>query len=354
VAIVAASREVGERAVFVTTYAAFAVVLVIGLAAPWPVARLLARAQLLDVPNARSSHSRPTIRGAGLASLVAFVIGCLIVLPGFRQGAFAALLVIVTVAVAASVIGFIEDVKGVPVLARAVLQLAIGLGGSFAAVYFAHANLWLVALFGVAIAGYINVANFMDGVNGISGLHGVAVGTFFGVLGAAAGMQWLFCGGFILALAFVGFLPWNLAGRMFLGDVGSYLLGGGIAIIAVEAIVHAISPLVVISPLVIYLGDSGITLVRRVLGRQRWFEAHRTHTYQRLTDAGLSHFRVALIVTIATLGSSAAGILGFFSPQDWAIGLGAMIVVLVAYLALPSFIERLRRQRIGSPGGPSR
>jgi UDP-GlcNAc:undecaprenyl-phosphate GlcNAc-1-phosphate transferase len=340
--------------VFVTTYAAFAVALLLGIAAPWPISLLLARAKVLDVPNARSSHARPTIRGAGLAPLLAFVVGCLLCLPESAHGSLAALLVILGVSVAASAVGFGEDLTGIPVVVRAGLQLGIGLVGAFAAVYFAHAAWWLIVLFAVAIAGYINVTNFMDGVNGISGLHGAVVGGFFGVLGLVAGLPWLTSTGFILALAFVGFLPWNLSGRMFLGDVGSYLLGGGIAIIAVETTVHGVSPLVAIAPLVIYLGDSGVTLIRRVVGGQRWFEAHRTHTYQRLTDAGLRHVPVAIIVAAATLASSAAGLLAFDYPSSWPISLVIMIVVLLAYLALPAFVETIRRRRISPPRGPSR
>src|SRR5690606_29011020 len=77
------------------------------------------------------------------------------------------------------------------------------------------------------ISSYINVANFMDGLNGISGFHGVIAGAAFGVVGWLTATPWLLIIGVVLAAGYLGFLPWNLTKPgAFLGDVGSYLLGG--------------------------------------------------------------------------------------------------------------------------------
>ena len=199
---------------------------------------LLGRLGVVDIPNERSSHTRPATRGAGLAPLVAVTVGYVLLLfvpsvQDFRM----LLLVILGVSVASGLLGWVEDFRGVPVPIRAALQLIIGLAGGTAACLVAGAPWWLLPLLVIGIAGYINVANFMDGIDGISGLHGAVVGTSFALIGGLTEHDWMVPAGLVLAVAFVGFLPWNLGrGRMFLGDVGSYLLGGCVAVIAVIAV----------------------------------------------------------------------------------------------------------------------
>jgi UDP-GlcNAc:undecaprenyl-phosphate GlcNAc-1-phosphate transferase len=324
-------------------YVAFIAVLVVALLAPWPLSGVLRGRGMIDVPNARSSHQEPTIRGAGLAPLAAIVVGYMFLFARSDDRPSNALTVILAVTIFAAALGGAEDVVGVPVKLRAALQLLIGLGGAIAVVWSTHVDWWVAIIAGVAIAGYINVANFMDGVNGISGLHAIVVGAFFGVLGGLTGMTWMTESGVVLALGFAGFLPWNvIRGRMFLGDVGSYLLGGGIAIIAVEALAHGVSWLIIVAPLAVYLADSGTTLVRRVLAGDRWFEAHRTHTYQRLTDVGISHIGVALVVALATALASAVGLFVAAMPVDWPGGVAAVVLIVLVYLGLPRVIGSMR------------
>jgi UDP-GlcNAc:undecaprenyl-phosphate GlcNAc-1-phosphate transferase len=139
---------------------------------------------------------------------------------------------------------------------------------------------------GFFIAAYINVANFMDGIDGISSLHGVVVGGSFVVIGGVWAADWMMVTGAVLVASFLGFLPWNvLRKRTFLGDSGSYLLGGGVAGTAVAAVISGIPPLAALSPLALYVGDTGITLLRRVRAGEVWHEPHRSHVYQRLSAA---------------------------------------------------------------------
>lgn len=309
---------------------------------------------VLDVPNKRSSHARPVIRGAGLAPLLAIVVGYAILLLGSPEAAeLIVFFIVLGVSLAAGMLGWIEDVRGVPVVARAGLQLAIGLAGAFAVTISVGGSWWLAILYAVGIAGYINVANFMDGVNGISGLHGLVVGVTYAVAGTMSGMPWLSTAGWILALAFVGFLPWNLRGGIFLGDVGSYLLGGGVAIVAIAAITHGVAAAVIIAPLVVYLVDTGATLGRRIVRGQRWFEAHRSHVYQRLTDSGFSHVQVALIVTVASLCLGALGLLTEVAPKFWIVALVLATLIIAAYFLLVPIrvVTQRRRSRIRRDGG---
>lgn len=316
-------------------------VLLVSLLAPTVLKPLLTHLGIIDVPNERSSHSRAVIRGLGLAPLLALGAGYAVLMfdGGELQGA-GTLIVIFAVTVVSGLLGWVEDAHGIRVAGRASMQFAIGLLGAGFVVGLAGTSWWLVPVFGLAIAGYINVANFMDGIDGISGLHGFVVGAFYAALGVAFGADWLALAGSIMAIAFAGFLPWNLLrGGMFLGDVGSYLLGGGIAIIAVTALAKGLPPLAVLGPLAVYLADAGATLVKRILRGERWFEAHRSHVYQRLTSFGLSHLKVSLIVATATALTSALGLLSLLHPLFGSlISIGAIAAVLSVYLALPRLV----------------
>ena len=324
-----------------TTAIAVAATFLVSLAAPlifWP---LLHRLGVVDVPNERSSHSRPTVRGVGLAPLVGILIGYGILLTSEGTGSRELLFVLLAVPVAAGVLGLVEDTRGLAVRMRAGAQLLLGLGGAAAIIALADASWWLLPVFAIAIAGYINVANFMDGVDGISGMHGAVVGAAYSVVGVITGESWLVSAGMILSLAFVAFLPWNLLrGGMFLGDVGSYLLGGAVASIAVAAYVSGAPLAAVVGPVTVYLADTGVTLVRRIMRRERWLESHRSHLYQRLCDLGVSHVQVATVVAAATALTSAFGLLSLGSSPIGTLGAVAGILLVIAgYSALPRFLR---------------
>ena len=317
---------------------------VVSLASPILFRPLLKRFGVIDVPNARSSHSRPILRGVGLAPLAGMIVGY-VVLVASGDAADAELLVaLIAVPVAASALGLVEDTRGLTVRVRAGMQLILGVGGAAAMIALTDAPWWVLPLFAFGIAGYINVANFMDGVDGISGMHGTVVGGAFSIVGVITGESWLVSAGLILSVAFVAFLPWNLLrGGMFLGDVGSYLLGGAVASIAVAAYAGGAPLVAVVGPVALYLADTGVTLVRRVMRRERWLESHRSHLYQRLCDFGLSHVQVAAVVAAATVLTSAFGLLSLgSSPMGSLAGAAGTLLVIAGYLSLPRFLRGRR------------
>lgn len=319
--------------------------LILSLVAPFGLKPLLQRMSVIDIPNERSSHSRPVIRGGGLAPLVAVVGGFAVVLFAESDLRDATLLMVVAaVALASGMLGWLEDSRRLSVATRAGVQLVIGFAGAGVAVALAGSFWWLVPILGVGVAGYINVANFMDGINGISGLHGAIAGATFALIGFLWDVPLLIPAGLIIAVAFLGFLPWNLIrGGMFLGDTGSYLLGGSIAIVAVVAVAQDVPVIVVVGPLAIYLADTGSTLIRRVIRGERWHEAHRSHVYQRLIDYGFSHLQVTLLVALATALSSGFGMFGVLDIPGgaWASGL-LVLLVATLYLMLPMMLVSRR------------
>ncbi|EPR77540.1 Undecaprenyl-phosphate N-acetylglucosaminyl 1-phosphate transferase [Leifsonia rubra CMS 76R] len=331
---------------------AVVVTLTLSLSLPFALKPLLARWGVVDMPNDRSSHSLPAIRGVGMAPLLAFAVGSLVLLGSADTDEGAHLVSIVLVAaVLASVIGLIEDVCGLPVLGRAAAQLLLGVSVGGIVTVESGGTWWLVPIYALSFAGYINVANFMDGVDGISGTHGAVVGASFALSGALTGQLWLVGVGALIAAAFIGFLPWNLLRKgTFLGDVGSYLLGASIAAAAIAGFASGIPLMAVVGPLAVYLGDSMSTVFRRVRNGARWYEAHRSHLYQRLTDAGFSHIQSALFVGVFTAFSAGAGYISIAWPGMWLAAAFAVVLVSGSYLVSGAVIVARAREIVVQEG----
>ena len=269
------------------------------------VRALALKHQLLDVPNPRSSHAAPTPLGGGLA-IVLVVCASLVFLPldggvGFGPG-----LVVALAGLAVAIIGFVDDRHGVPKWTRLVVHavtIAVLIEttreiGSLQ-VPGLPATQWLnevVAL--VALMWLVNLFNFMDGIDGIAAVEAASVSLGLAACvgsgsGAAAGLQ-LLC--LATAGASLGFLIWNWPpARIFMGDVGSGFLGfllGALALVA-----HRETGLSLWAPailLAVFVTDATVTLVRRMVRRERWYESHRTHAYQWLSRRFGSHRTVTL------------------------------------------------------------
>jgi UDP-GlcNAc:undecaprenyl-phosphate/decaprenyl-phosphate GlcNAc-1-phosphate transferase len=147
-----------------------------------------------------------------------------------------------------------------------------------------------------------------------------------------------------VAAGALAFLPWNaVRARVFLGDAGSYGLGVALAVLAAYSVICGIPLEAALAPLALYLADTGWTLQRRIRAGERFLEAHRTHTYQRLCDVGWSHQRVtattaAVTAALCLLGTaSLTGHPALRAGADLA-GLG----LLAAYLRSPVIAGRTR------------
>ncbi|MET3809024.1 glycosyltransferase family 4 protein [Arthrobacter sp. UYEF3] len=323
------------------------VTLLASLLLPLAVKPWLVRMGVVDIPSARSSHQKATIRGMGVAAALATAVGylaaVLLQVVTVDRSVFA---VVLSIIAACAVVGWIEDLRGLSIRGRAAAQLGIGAAGSAALIVLTAQSFWWLPLAAVAIAAYVNIANFMDGVNGISGLHGVTAGGAYAVAGLLAEQPWLMAGGAVLAMSFLGFLPWNLGrGSVFLGDVGSYLLGASIAALAVAGFLSGVYVEYVLSPILVYAADTGYTLLRRIKAGERWYASHREHVYQRLTDVGLSHLQSAAVVTLCTVAVIVFGFIAATAPLPAVVlCVAGSLLVLGLYLASPDLIGRFRRR----------
>jgi UDP-N-acetylmuramyl pentapeptide phosphotransferase/UDP-N-acetylglucosamine-1-phosphate transferase len=308
---------------------------------------------VVDIPDARCSHDEPTIRGFGLAQLAGLAVGIgaiMLAYAGRETGAGYGvddrwpLFVIGCAASAASVLGFFDDVRGRRGLntgVRLVAQVIIGCAVGASCLLLDGGAWWIILFSGIMVCGYINVTNFMDGVNGISGLHGLVVGLCFAGVGALTNTQWLVSVGCFIAVVFVVFLPWNFRRPgAFLGDSGSYLLGAGIMSAVVVAVSAGLPIVPLLAPLAIYLSDSIVTMVRRMMRKEAFWKAHRSHVYQQLTDIGLGHLSVAMIVTGFTVVTGVVGLVSLVGWLPWWGAVVGVLVVCVVYLNLPSLLSR--------------
>jgi len=319
-------------------------VLLVSSGLPIVLHPLLRQLGVIDVPNDRSSHTDLAIRGVGIAPMAGLAFGGLLLAgPAASGGGWAVLLACIATALMAAGIGLIEDVRGIRTPIRVVLQLGVGLVGATAILAVTGVAFVWIPLGALAIATYINASNFMDGIDAISGMHGTVVGGVYATIGVMIGNEWLVMGGAVLAVAFLGFLPWNvLRGHMFLGDVGSYLLGAMIAALAFAAFLIGVNPIALVAPVSLYLTDTGITIFRRMRRGEPWLEAHRSHIYQRLTDRGLSHLQVASIVAGGSLAAGAAGLLSVNgSPAMMAVSIASIAFILLAYVRSAPTGQRL-------------
>lgn len=236
----------------------------------------------------------------------------------------------------AGVLGLVEDIRGVPVVVRGSVQLLIGIVTATSLCALFDQPWWTVPLGALMIAAYVNIANFMDGLNGVSGLHGFLAGAVYGWIGISVNLPWLSILGFVVAGAFAAFLPWNLSRPgLFLGDVGSYLLGAGLASLAVASMFAGIPVVTALSPLAIYLADTLFTLGRRAFRGEPILRPHRTHAYQRLTDTGLSHVQASLLVTAFSAATSIIGTLVLIVGLDPVLAATFVILVMFSYLFIP-------------------
>lgn len=328
------------------TAVATAIATAVALACARP---LLTWLGVVDVPVARSSHRVPTLRGAGVAVAAGVVVGVATLLPWTDAP------VVLAVAVAAvlyAALGAVEDGRGVPVTARLVAQAVLGLGSALALCLVLDVPPAWALPAGAAVVTAVNVANFMDGIDAISGLHGVVAGAASAVVGGLTGESWLVGVGIVTATAFGVFLPFNLLGaRMFLGDAGSYLLGALVSLTAVAATFVGVPLLAAAGVAAPYLADTSTAILRRARRRAPLHEAHREHVYQALVDAGRRHLPVAGVVAGASAASASLGLLSLRGGGWSWVSAAGIAVVVTAYLALPQ-LSNTRPAAGSTPAAP--
>lgn len=308
--------------------------------------------QLLDVPNRRSSHEVPTPRGGGLAIVLVFVVACLI--PGIVDPPAAAVVAaVVPAGLLVAGVGLLDDHGHASAWVRLLVQLvavvwALWWMAGVAGLQLGRAEGFLAAgLMFLSIASllwFVNLFNFMDGIDGLAASEAVFLclaGAWLVAEQPGALLPPMYF--LILAAAVTGFLLWNWPpARIFLGDTGSGFLGLVLGLLAYAAAADSVTtwPWLILPG--VFVTDATLTLLRRMLRREAWHRPHRSHAYQ-WSARRWGHRRVtvtAACVNLFWLLPLAA--LAFHRPE-W----GAMILA-TAYLPLAVAAWRLGAGRAES------
>jgi UDP-GlcNAc:undecaprenyl-phosphate/decaprenyl-phosphate GlcNAc-1-phosphate transferase len=297
----------------------------------------LRRVALLDIPNQRSSHHVATPRGGGIAIAFGLSSAMLVTQPDSDHA-----WLLLGLSLGYALLGLLDDIKDLGPFVRLSLQFVLGAVGGLALVDWAGAlGIAQVFVATVWLAGFVNSFNFMDGVNGISSLTSITLGATWWVIGLETEMPLIAIGGAALAGAALGFLPWNAPrARVFLGDVGSYLIGAWIALLTVVAWTDGLNWWLAVAPESVYLADTTVTATRRVLRGECWYESHREHVYQRVVDAGWSHMGSAVFVSGCTGMVGAVTVAIVSDRLADPIGLGIVVTVVLLYLSTPRLLAR--------------
>jgi UDP-N-acetylmuramyl pentapeptide phosphotransferase/UDP-N-acetylglucosamine-1-phosphate transferase len=252
----------------------------------------------LAKPNARSSHRIPTPQGAGIAVIAATLVVAAAIMVFADASRVNIPVAVFGATLFIAIVGFADDLKSIPVLTRLLLQ-AIAVG---AIVFAAPDNLRIVSACPlwlerglILLAGlwFVNLVNFMDGLDWMTVAEVVPVTAALVVLGlynelplSSALVAAALCG------AMIGFAPFNRpVAKIFLGDVGSLPIGLLLGWCLLQLGSHQHLAAALLLPLY-YLADASVTLLRRVVRREPFWAAHRSHFYQRATDNGFSVWRV--------------------------------------------------------------
>ena len=297
--------------------------------------RPLLRRYAMARPNTRSSHKMPTPQGAGIG-VIAATIGTVAAASFLLDGVGGqSLWLVLAAAVFIAIVGAIDDMSPIPVLPRLVLQ-AIAVAVVLASfpdapnIFRALPNWIERSLLGLALLWFINLFNFMDGIDWMTVAETVPVTAGLVAIGSLGALP---PSGVIVAIALcgsvVGFAPLNRpVAKLFLGDVGSLSIGilVGWLLLSVAERGHLAAAMLL--PLY-YVADATITLFRRIARREPIWRAHRTHFYQRAME-GLTVMTIVgrvLAVNIVLVGLALITIIFTArAVQLSALTIGAMVV----------------------------
>lgn len=324
-------------------WAVAAIALVLALALTPALRALARRFGLIDRPNSRSSHAGPVPRAGGAAVAIAVVVALAIadvaaIAPAMASWGTGAAVVLAG-ALALGALGLADDRFSLPASVRIAGQLAVAaaivgwLGGlprlplpppfdvPLGALGAPLAALWIVAV--------VNFFNFLDGIDGLAALQAAVTAAGIAVASFEAGAALVAAA---LVGAALGFLPFNWSpASVFLGDVGSYFIGGALAALPLAAPEGARpgALLLVALSLSLFLADACLTLARRALRGERVWHAHREHLYQHLARR-FGHAPVALAIGAASALVTTAALLAAADGRA-AAAWAALALALLAF-----------------------
>lgn len=293
---------------------------------------------LIDNPQERSSHTTPTPRGGGIGIWIAFTSIGLFFNKGYQ---------LILVPGIIGLMGFIDDRFSLSQKCRLIIQIIL----SFLSVYSYNqpailpVNIFLLSFWIIFITGTTNFYNFMDGINGIAALTGIAG---FGLM---AFFSYYFIHEYTITLmsisllcACLGFLPLNFPNaRIFMGDVGSLLLGFVFALFIVKLSLNIRTFLCLIMFLCMFYADALVTIYYRWKRGENLIQSHRSHLYQYITnELGLPHWKVSLIYAGIQLVFGSGALFAYTKGLLWQITV--FLVFTLLFMGCYKYIKNIAPQ----------
>jgi len=308
----------------------------------------------MDVPCSRSSHHRPTVRGGGIGLAFGLCLVLLVIasrghgVPRGEVGLFGIAAVIIAVT------GLFDDFRGLPANWRLLLEigaagLVLGAGMEFHTcqlpwghnVSLEWAAIPLTLLW---IAGMTNLYNFIDGADGLAAGLAIVYAAGIAAVAFATGRPGEAVVALTIIAACLGFLWFNFPpARVFMGDVGSLTLGFVFSVLAIRLSALGKQQVPLMFFLILFssfLFDTSYTILRRVIRREKFWLAHRSHLYERLTRIGWSHLHVTLLY----VGLALVSLVLAFSylragPVPRTIIVGCQLLICAGHLVFVKSLE---------------
>jgi UDP-N-acetylmuramyl pentapeptide phosphotransferase/UDP-N-acetylglucosamine-1-phosphate transferase len=310
----------------------------------------LLRRHALARPNARSSHREPTPQGGGIAVIAATILvtiaGAAVV--GDLRAAGTEVLAVLAATAFIAVVGGLDDVRPLPVAPRFILQMlaiTVAIAVMPAEVRLVASVPWWAERLGLLLGllWFVNLVNFMDGIDWMTVAEVVPLTASVALLGELGSLA---PASTILALALLGatlgFAPFNKpVAKLFLGDVGSLPIGLLLGWLLLQLARDGHPAAAMLLPLY-YLADATVTLLRRIAAGEPFWQAHRSHFYQRAGDMGLRVPQIVGRVFAANLALAGLAFITVARP-DAAVSVAALLVGAALVAALLFSFTRKKR-----------
>jgi UDP-N-acetylmuramyl pentapeptide phosphotransferase/UDP-N-acetylglucosamine-1-phosphate transferase len=307
--------------------------------------------RMLDIPNARSSHTQPTPRGGGLGIVIGVLVGALgLLISRILSLPFREIAALILGGGIVALVGWLDDIYRLPYRIRLVVQaissviilIMVGYIRIVTIPFVSDIHLYSI---GIPIAllwmmGLTNAYNFMDGIDGIAGGQALIAGLGWAIIGFISGQSFIGLIGLLLAASSLGFLFHNWPpARIFMGDVGSAFIGFILAVLPI--IGGQRDPRFMIAGILLvwpFVFDTSFTLIRRLTRGENIYVAHRSHIYQRLVIAGYSHRFVTLVYMALAAAGTIIALLWYIRAPF--VNVAVIVLPIVLFAGLWRFTVR--------------
>lgn len=303
----------------------------------WPLAKFIGhKFDIIDYPNYRKIHATPTLKTGGVIILIGYVFGLFLC----KAYSYPNSQSLVLSAVSIFLIGILGDKDWLNAKPRLLLQAGVCLGfvvatdavlkdlGIFVLPWFLQIPFTVFAIVGV-----INAFNIVDGMNGLSSGIGFIAASILGLLAFFQGDQEIFTYAFLLCGALAGFIVFNMKGKIFMGDSGSYLTGFVVSVLSVMLAIRNpdVSPFAPFLMVFVPVFDTLFAIWRRRRFKRDLFKADRKHLHHMLAQRYQSTARALAVILLLQAVFAIVAVL--FRGQTYVlVGVAAMSALFLRRL----------------------